>query len=721
MKLKCFLLELVVPFLLLFAQSALGQNPDPEKLITARLFSDASEIKPGDSIWLGVEIEIKEGWHIYWKTAGDTGFPTEVEWTVADVVQIAPALYPVPYFYEYQGSASYAYKGKILLLSRLTLPADGSSFPSNITIQGELSALVCDESNCLPYNKDLALELPVGEKTELVPSRVKEITEFQKSLPVTLPDSARVSGIVKGDTIRIEVQGPDLEKLAEEGFNFFAEGDFFDHAYRPNFKRTEGGDLLAALKKSETTDGVPESVRGVLAHPGLEPAWSVNLQIEQADYGKASETLKNSSLTFKQDRKAPEASESGLPFLWTLLGMILVAFAVWVYGKTNQPINSSPQRTRGRLLALAFLGAGIWLGYPKEKDDSGLRWEEWSPERQESLLAEGTGVYVDYTAKWCQSCQFNKRIYESEEVIHQFKKLGIVPLLADWTKRGPTILESLESFERKGVPLNVYFPPSSGQEGDAEPILFSEVLTEDSVLTVLKTGKPYLAPETGGFLSILAFAFLGGLILNLMPCVFPVLGLKIMSFVKQSGEERSKISRHGVIFTFGVVLSFWLLVGALFVLRETLGENLGWGFQLQSPVFVFILAVFLLIFAMSLSGVFEIGLSMIGVGSKLSQRSGYAGSFFSGVLATVVATPCMAPFLGVAVGAALAMDLLPAFTIFTSVAIGLSFPYLLLSMFPGWISKLPKPGAWMDTFKQAMAFPLYATVVWLLWTLASLL
>ena len=230
-----------------------------------------------------------------------------------------------------------------------------------------------------------------------------------------------------------------------------------------------------------------------------------------------------------------------------------------------------------------------------------------------------------------------------------------------------------------------------------------------------------MVPESGGFASILGFAFLGGLILNLMPCVFPVLGLKIMSFVKQAGEEKSKISRHGVIFTCGVVLSFWVLVGVLFALRETLGEDLGWGFQLQEPVFVFVLAAFLLIFAMSLSGVFEIGLSLTGVGSELSRKSGYAGSFFSGVLATVVATPCMAPFLGVAVGAALTMEIIPAFGIFTSVAIGLSFPYLSLSIFPGWISKLPKPGAWMDTFKQAMAFPLYATVAWLLWTLASLL
>ena len=170
-----------------------------------------------------------------------------------------------------------------------------------------------------------------------------------------------------------------------------------------------------------------------------------------------------------------------------------------------------------------------------------------------------------------------------------------------------------------------------------------------------------------------------------------------------------------------MVLSFWLLVGTLLGLRETLSEDLGWGFQLQEPVFVFALAVFLLIFAMSLSGVFEIGVSLTGVGSKLTQTGGLSSSFFSGVLATVVATPCMAPFLGVAVGAALTMEWLPAFTVFTAVALGLSAPYLFLSIFPKWMSRLPRPGAWMDTFKQAMAFPLYGTVAWLLWTLQSLL
>ena len=150
-------------------------------------------------------------------------------------------------------------------------------------------------------------------------------------------------------------------------------------------------------------------------------------------------------------------------------------------------------------------------------------------------------------------------------------------------------------------------------------------------------------------------------------------------------------------------------------------DRLGWGFQLQEPIFVLILAAFLFLFGLSLSGVFEIGFSITGVGAGLTQKSGLTGSFFSGVLATVVATPCMAPFLGVAVGAALAMDPISSFAVFTSIAIGLSTPYLLLSLYPQWLQKLPKPGVWMETFKQFMAFPIYATVAWLIWTLDGII
>jgi thiol:disulfide interchange protein DsbD len=203
-----------------------------------------------------------------------------------------------------------------------------------------------------------------------------------------------------------------------------------------------------------------------------------------------------------------------------------------------------------------------------------------------------------------------------------------------------------------------------------------------------------------------------------MPCVFPVLGIKILGFVNQAGHERGKVVAHGLVFTAGVLLSFWTLAGVLAVLRAG-GDQLGWGFQLQSPAFVFGLTAVMLVFALNMSGVFEFGLAATGVGAGLQMKSGYAGSFFTGVLATVVATPCSAPFLAPALGAALALSAIQGFAVFTAIALGLSTPYLLLSIFPGAVKVLPRPGAWMETFKQFMAFPLYATVGYLVWVLAG--
>ncbi|MFA5262746.1 MAG: protein-disulfide reductase DsbD domain-containing protein [Opitutaceae bacterium] len=230
-----------------------------------------------------------------------------------------------------------------------------------------------------------------------------------------------------------------------------------------------------------------------------------------------------------------------------------------------------------------------------------------------------------------------------------------------------------------------------------------------------KTGA--IAPPAS-LLGTLGLAFIGGLILNLMPCVFPVLGIKILGFVRQAGSERRKVVSHGLAFTAGVLLSFWVLAGLLTLLRAG-GSQLGWGFQLQSPVFVFVLAAGLLVFGLNMSGVFEFGLGATGFGASLQGKSGYSGSFFTGVLATIVATPCSAPFLAPALGAALALSALQSFAIFTAIAVGLSMPYLLLSLFPSAVKVLPRPGAWMETFKQFMAFPLYATVGYLVWVLAG--
>ncbi len=215
-------------------------------------------------------------------------------------------------------------------------------------------------------------------------------------------------------------------------------------------------------------------------------------------------------------------------------------------------------------------------------------------------------------------------------------------------------------------------------------------------------------------LTAVLLAFVGGMLLNLMPCVFPVLFLKALSLLQTSTEERHRIRTHGLAYTAGIVASFWLVVAVLLVLRAG-GRQFGWGFQLQSPGFVAVLALFLFFFALSLAGMFDFGLSLTSAGGSLAQKGGYSGSFFTGVLATAVATPCVGPFMGAAIGFALAQPAIITFLVFTSLALGLAAPYMVLSLQPAWVRLLPKPGAWMELLKQITALPLFATVIWLVY------
>jgi thiol:disulfide interchange protein DsbD len=221
------------------------------------------------------------------------------------------------------------------------------------------------------------------------------------------------------------------------------------------------------------------------------------------------------------------------------------------------------------------------------------------------------------------------------------------------------------------------------------------------------------------WLRYVGFALVGGILLNLMPCVFPVLFIKALALVQSSTAERRAMRVQGLAYTLGILVSFWIVVAVLLTLRAG-GQQLGWGFQFQSPVFVAMIALLLFFLALSLAGMFEIGLSVTSAGSSLANKHGLAGSFFTGVLAVVVATPCAAPFLGAAIGFALVQPAVVAFAVFTALGVGLALPYLLLAFQPAWTKLLPKPGAWMEVLKQATAVPIFATVIWLVWVFAQL-
>ncbi|WP_018263207.1 protein-disulfide reductase DsbD family protein [Methylobacterium sp. WSM2598] len=213
-------------------------------------------------------------------------------------------------------------------------------------------------------------------------------------------------------------------------------------------------------------------------------------------------------------------------------------------------------------------------------------------------------------------------------------------------------------------------------------------------------------------------AFLGGLLLNLMPCVFPVLSIKVLGLVRQSGESAAQLRRHGLAYTAGVLGAFLGLAGLLIALRAG-GAQIGWGFQLQSPLVVAGLAYLLFAMGLSLSGALPIGGGIVGLGDGLTRRAGLEGSFFTGVLATIVATPCTAPFMAAAVGFALTQGAALGLAIFAALGLGLALPFLLLTLWPAGLRRLPRPGAWMETLKGFLAFPLYATVAWLVWVLSQ--
>ncbi|MEO7743610.1 MAG: thioredoxin family protein [Usitatibacter sp.] len=241
--------------------------------------------------------------------------------------------------------------------------------------------------------------------------------------------------------------------------------------------------------------------------------------------------------------------------------------------------------------------------------------------------------------------------------------------------------------------------------------------------TPLAAAGPIAASNDGGtpggsVLTALSFAFLGGILLNLMPCVFPVLGIKVMGFVEHAHGEPRAMRLQGAIFSAGVVISFLMLAALMFGLRAG-GTQLGWGFQLQSPLVVTFLAGLFFLLALNLSGVFEWGLFAQTLTSSLSARGRYADAFLSGILASVVATPCTAPFMGAAVGFTLAQSTALSLVVFAVLGAGMALPVLLLSLFPSLLKRLPRPGAWMETFKQVLAFPLYATAAWLAWVLGA--
>ncbi len=282
---------------------------------------------------------------------------------------------------------------------------------------------------------------------------------------------------------------------------------------------------------------------------------------------------------------------------------------------------------------------------------------------------------------------------------------------ADGVLRGLLVATEVNGTTRSELPLEISATGAAGVTPQASPMPQGR----EGPLPGRTAGP---AGGEYGLGLLLGFALLGGLILNLMPCVFPVLSIKALGLAEQAKKDPAAVRAKGLVFAAGVISSMLALAGALLALRAG-GAGIGWGFQLQSPLFVTLMVYLLLAVGLNLSGVFEIGGSLAGLGDGLTRGDSYRAAFFTGCLTTLVATPCTAPFMAAAVGAALTQPAVTALSIFAALGLGLALPYLFLSFTPWLRVALPRPGPWMDTLKQVFAFPMYASAAWLLWVLAQ--
>ena len=320
-----------------------------------------------------------------------------------------------------------------------------------------------------------------------------------------------------------------------------------------------------------------------------------------------------------------------------------------------------------------------------------------------------TPEVIETAAKWTQGWQGAVWTAQVPLSAHRVQSPAVMPLVLAWG----------ESAQRSGLAtaakVSGAWPKVAPLEGVSPGL--DAALKANAVVPAIPTALAVPASGAPSLLIALLGALLGGMILNLMPCVFPVLAIKVMGFTQHARDRRGhRIS--GIAYTVGVVLSF-LALGALMLGLRSAGEQLGWGFQLQSPAVVAALAVLFTVIGLNLAGLFEFGQFLPSSLCTLEARNPALNSMLTGVLAVAVASPCTAPFMGASLGLALGLPAAQALLIFATIGLGMALPYLAASLVPAVARSLPRPGVWMITFRRAMAFPMFATVVWLVWVLGQ--
>jgi thiol:disulfide interchange protein DsbD len=590
--------------------------------VKARLISESDAIAPGRSVWVALELDIRDGWHTYWRNPGDSGQATRLDWTLPPGLSAGEIVWTTPHRFEVASLVNYGYARHAMHLVKITAAADLKS-AAPLDLAAKASWLVCADV-CIPESAKLDLELPAKAAGGGVDAALAPLfAEARADLPKT-PPAPVIAKIERGQLVLTlgKDWGASLATIHSLAFYPFDDGAI-EYATPQTLTRHDGVvDLAMKLgyqpPQSERVGGV------LLATEGSgSGALTVPLEIAAQLSPVGSAAVQPTQLASHTDSKQAASTQSAAT-----------------------PLAST------------------------HTDSTPL-----------------TSTHTDSTP--------------------------LASTQADSTRNAPTPLTSTQSDSAQSASMQLSSTHTASTQTASAPAVAGTAPRFPAGAARSAAGR-----DTPALPVLVLLAILGGLVLNLMPCVFPVLSIKAIGLVEQAKKHPAAVRAKGFVFAAGVIASMLCLAGALLALRAG-GEEIGWGFQLQSPLFVTLMIYLLLGVGLNLSGVFEFGGGLAGVGDSLTRGDGYRASFFTGVLTTLVATPCTAPFMAAAVGAALTQSPLVALGIFAALGAGLALPYLLLSVAPWMRRALPKPGAWMDTLKQVFAFPMYASAAWLLWVLAQ--
>ena len=546
-----------------------GADDEPHP-VRARLLADRTALTPGGTLRLGVHLSPNANWHTYWKSPGDIGLPTKIQWALPEGATAAPYQFPVPERFDQEGIVSYGYDGPVLFFSAIELPADLAGPEATVSAHAEW--LVC-EIMCIRGEAELSLTLPVGPSDPSSFAPLMDHYAAQHPTPALQVSSFAVETAFSASAVR-----------PEEPFKL---------ALRLT---PTGGKALKIEQKHGTW-------------PLFTPIVSLNGMINETRV----ETLPDGSVQITLEAETFEAEE--LPTEDVLGGLI-----------------------------------ELHVG--------------------DQLVRTEVSIPVPWGAKDSPVVASTSPLFAA--VVGGAAADGAVQLAA-----------------------------SDGAVAEPVPSAGAPAAAEASLLWML------------------LLAFLGGMLLNIMPCVLPVLTMKLYSLVEQGDITPAKRRVAGYAYSAGIVASFLALASAVVIMKAALGQDVLWGFQFQYPPYVAALATLVFAFGLSLFGVFEVPALGANQAAEASARDGVVGYFLTGVFATLLATPCSAPFLGTGMGFAFSLPTAGILLFFGVAGLGLAFPFLLIAVVPALYRFMPRPGAWMETFKHVMGFSLMATTVWLIDVLAG--